>query len=189
MNTSAGPQQGGVVGLAVALVAVAASIALAGDAEAGRTAVERELQLAKAASARFHSVVQAERAGYTQASPCIPGEGIHYDKRSLIDTTVTAGEPEVLLYEVKPNGRLGLVGVEYVAVALANTAAGPAPWFLETPPPDGFANPAPVLFGETFDGPMAGHNPAMPWHYDIHVWLWEPNPNGMFVLPNPNVTC
>lgn len=44
-----------------------------------------------------------------------------------------------------------------------------------TPPPLGFFNPAPTIFGQAFDGPMPGHNPEMPWHYDIHVWIFETN--------------
>jgi hypothetical protein len=29
----------------------------------------------------------------------------------------------------------------------------------------------------------------MPVHYDLHVWLWQDNPAGMFALFNPTVTC
>lgn len=36
---------------------------------------------------------------------------------------------------------------------------------------------------------MKGHSAGMPWHYDLHVWLWRDNPNGLFVNWNPNVTC
>ncbi len=32
---------------------------------------------------------------------------------------------------------------------------------------------------------MRGHFPGQPIHYDVHVWVWEPNPNGTFVLPEP----
>jgi hypothetical protein len=26
-------------------------------------------------------------------------------------------------------------------------------------------------------------------HYDLHVWLWKDNPEGMFTPTNPAVTC
>jgi hypothetical protein len=26
-------------------------------------------------------------------------------------------------------------------------------------------------------------------HYDLHVWLYRDNPNGMFAQFNPNVSC
>ena len=38
----------------------------------------------------------------------------------------------------------------------------------------------PQLFGQTFDGPMPGHIPMMPWHWDLHVSIWAHNPSGMF---------
>ena len=47
----------------------------------------------------------------------------------------------------------------------------------------------PSVFGESFEGPMPGHEPGMPWHYDKHVWVWETNPNGMFSQWNPSISC
>ncbi len=40
-----------------------------------------------------------------------------------------------------------------------------------------------------FDGPMLGHAPGMPIHYDLHVWVWRHNPSGTFNEYNPNVRC
>ena len=36
----------------------------------------------------------------------------------------------------------------------------------------------PSLFDLPFDGPMLGHEPGMPIHYDLHVWLYKHNPGG-----------
>jgi len=47
----------------------------------------------------------------------------------------------------------------------------------------------PSLFGQEFDGPMAGHAPGMPVHYDLHVWFWHDNPNGLFAPFNPALSC
>ena len=41
----------------------------------------------------------------------------------------------------------------------------------------------------TFDGPMPGHNPSMPWHFDLHAWLWAENPAGTFAMFNPTLSC
>jgi hypothetical protein len=30
--------------------------------------------------------------------------------------------------------------------------------------------------------------PAFP-HYQLHVWVWKNNPNGMYTPFNPNVSC
>ena len=60
----------------------------------------------------------------------------------------------------------------------------------------GLAADAPTLFGRTFEGPMdAEHRPpghpdySGPDHYDLHVWLWQGNPDGIFAEFNPNVSC
>jgi hypothetical protein len=155
---------------------VIAALALGGAVCAGAQPLPRDLQAAKAASARFHSLQQASRAGYVRESPCIPGEGFHYGNMSLLmDTVLDPRRPELLLYELKPNGKLRLVGVEYfIADADQNLAT---------------TDDRPSLFGQPFVGPMAGHFPGQPAHYELHVWLWEPSPNGMFAQANPNVNC
>ena len=145
-------------------------------APAGAMHLEGDLQAAKAASARFHSVKQATRAGYVRESPCIPGEGFHYGKMSLLtDTVLDPRRPELMLYELKPNGKLRLVGVEYfIADADQNLAT---------------TEDRPSLFGRPFDGPMAGHFPGQPAHYELHVWFWAANPAGLFALWNPTLAC
>jgi hypothetical protein len=69
-------------------------------------------------------------------------------------------QPDVLLYEPTKNGKLRLVVVEYFAPVIVNGT----PWFGPGPPPAGQFNSAPSLFGQTFEGPMPGHEPVMPWH-------------------------
>ena len=31
--------------------------------------------------------------------------------------------------------------------------------------------------------------PPQPWHYDLHVWLWEKNPDGIFAQYNRRLSC
>jgi hypothetical protein len=33
------------------------------------------------------------------------------------------------------------------------------------------------------------HLTPQPWHYDLHVWLWEQNPDGIFAQYNRRVSC
>ena len=92
--------------------------------------------------------------------------------------------PELLLYVPKPDGGYRLTGVEYFeAVLLRSPATNEvAPWFSPDPWPSNYqvVTPTPQLFGQTFDGPMPGHIPTMPWHWDLHAWIWAHNPSGMF---------
>lgn len=162
----------------VATVATAAAVlcssATAAEAEDG------SLQAAKAATARYHSIGQAVADGYVLSSPCtsspMGGMGFHYENHALMrDPAIDPERPEILLYAPGRNGKLQLVGIEY--------------WRADS---DG--NPAstadrPQVFGVPFNGPMPGHHPSMPMHYDLHVWLWKTNPAGMFAQFNPRVTC
>ncbi len=154
-----------------------------------------DLQSVRAAVAKYHSLKQAEAAGYSLAGqPCVDSPfgamGFHaVNMRLLADLAVDPLEPEILLYAPKASGGYRLVGVEYWMIALANTESGPAPWLGTEPPPLGFFNAAPSLFGQPFDGPMEGHEPGMPWHYDLHVWVFEHNPAGVFAMFNPALSC
>ena len=176
--------------LAAVLVITAAGIALARSGP-----LSSDLQAVRSAVSRFHSYDQAAAAGYvTAGEPCVssPGGtmGIHAVNFALLGSGQNDPlEPPILLYIPRADGSLRLVAVEYFAVALANTANGPAPWFEATPPPDGFFNTAPSILGHTFDGPMPGHNPQMPWHYDMHAWVLESNPAGTFAPFNPALAC
>lgn len=170
--------------------------ALAPSALAKAGPLPSELQAVRAAVARYHSYGRALADGYSAAGePCVaePGlgtMGIHAVNFDLLASGVIDPlRPEILLYVPRANGSLRLVGVEYWMIALANTADGPSPWFDDDPPPLGFFNPAPVLFGRAFDGPMPGHNPSMPWHYDLHAWVFEQNPAGTLFPFNPALSC
>ena len=184
-------------GRTAALFAVAVlTLTMSGSALAspGANGAGASLAAVRAATAHLHDPSRAAEAGYIPVSPCeeipgIGGMGVHYLNPALAaDLAIDPLTPELLLFAPSGNG-WRLVGVEYFSVALANTASGPAPWFGQDVPPLGFFNPAPEMFGRTFDGPMPGHTAAMPWHYDLHAWIWQANPAGIFATWNPKVSC
>lgn len=179
------------------LLALVASALLFAGVAAGRvmaqSSAERQaLSAARAATAQYHNEDKALEDGFLSTFQCVEvpglgGMGVHYVNPSrMMDTNVSAASPEVLLYAPQPNGRMRLIGLEYYAPVLA----GGQPWFgdHDNPPPS-VDNPAPVLFGRVFDGPLPGHGPGQPWHYELHVWAWSHNPAGLFFPFNPNVRC
>ncbi len=99
--------------------------------------------------------------------------GIHFLNPALITPTPDPMHPQILLYE-PVDGTMKLVGAE---------------WFV---PVSTGAKKPPELFGHKFWGPMEGHFPLMPdtlVHYDLHVWLFKDNPEGLFAPTNPAVKC
>ncbi|HEX6107719.1 MAG TPA: hypothetical protein VFZ26_19190 [Gemmatimonadales bacterium] len=77
-------------------------------------------------------------------------------------------EPEILVYAPSPSGGVKLAALEYVVAAPAWEPAHPGV--------------APSLNGVEFDdhrAPEAWHGLGFP-HYDLHAWVWEHNPAGVF---------
>lgn len=134
------------------------------------------------ATRQFRDVDNAVAAGYMRVSDCtelpgVDGMGIHYLHPALAgDTVVDLAQPELLVYQEGRDGELHLGAVEYfVADADQDLSTD---------------DDRPSLAGRyAFDGPMEGHEPGMPVHYDLHVWLYEHNPAGQLAAWNSRVHC
>ena len=167
--------------VALAFVATLAGVAYAATGTTDPQ-VLRDLAKVRRATAKYHDVNAALADGFIQTPACVAspdgGMGIHFiHPARLMDPAENILEPEVLLYVETGNG-MKLLGVEYFYGIGAPDTPIPNP-----------APPAPILFGRAFDGPMDAHEPGQPPHYDLHVWIWQPNPSGMFAPFNPNVNC
>ena len=110
--------------------------------------------------------------GITGVEPRVNGTGTHTDFLS----------PAVLIYEPQADGSLELVAVENLTFIDAWESAG--------------NTASPTFLGVEFD--MMADDPATPDldeghmfepHYDLHVWLYRDNPNGMFTQFNPAASC
>jgi hypothetical protein len=77
------------------------------------------------------------------------------------------------IYEQK-GGRLRLLGVEFLVIADAWNATHAGP---------------PVLMGQHFHYVGSPNRYGLPAFYELHVWAWRDNPNGMFVDWNTAVSC
>ena len=137
---------------------------------------------------KYKDPVAAVRDGYYSTVGCVdfpaggtehgsmeykPGAmGVHFINMALVGPKLDSTKPQVLLYE--PVGdKLVLTGAE---------------WFVPTE----VSKTPPTILGHQLMGPMEGHAPIMPaelHHWDLHVWLWKDNPNGMFSATNSAVKC
>jgi hypothetical protein len=142
----------------------------------------------KAALEKYKDPIAAVRDGYLSTIGCVdfpaggmehgameykPGAmGVHFINMGLVNPKLDSTKPQVLLYE--PVGdKLVLTGAE---------------WFVPTQ----MSKTPPTILGHQLQGPMEGHTPVMPaelHHWDLHVWLWKNNPNGMFSPTNSAVKC
>jgi hypothetical protein len=132
-----------------------------------------EVDKLRASLAPYTSLALAQGAGYDVAlTDCmsngdIGAMGIHYGKPALIDASLDATQPEVLIYEPGPSGSMSLVGVEFVVPFALAPKSGPAP----------------SLFGQRFiPDDVFGL-------WTLHVWTHRTNPNGTFAQWNPRVHC
>lgn len=160
----------------------------AGPVSAQQPALSAELQSARTLLERYADPIAAVHDGFFSTVGCIEypngaaegtmqyaagGMGVHFLNVQHIGPELDPARPQVLIYQP--------VGDRLVLVA--------AEWFM---PAELVAADPPTIFGQTLQGPMEGHKPLMPpglHHYDLHVWLWKENPEGVFSPTNPAVRC
>jgi hypothetical protein len=146
-----------------------------------------DLSTARAATAGFHQVDAANAAGYGILvrdlagltcidSPGVGVMGIHYaNGLALGDAVVDPAKPEALVYQPLPNGKLRLVAAEYIVFQGAWLEAG--------------NTSGPTLFGQPLKLIPMGNRYGLPPFYEIHAWIWQHNPSGMFKDWNPSGSC
>lgn len=129
------------------------------------------------ATAHLHRFENAAPGGWdVQVTGCMEhptegGMGYHFGNfEYYLDGEADPAEPEVLLYEPAPNGKLRLVAVEYAV-----------PFFAWAGDPD--VDDPPQLFGRDMKRVDAQDE------WQLHVWIWKHNPSGIFEDWNPDVSC
>ena len=169
------PMHVGLIRLAALCLLAVAIAAPAGTAGPPATLVEE----VRRATARFGDAGAASTAGYAPFLGCVSGPqsgamGLHYVNGTLVgDGLIDAQQPEALMYELK-DGRLRLLGVEYIVLAEA--------WDKQNKTP-------PTLMGQVFHLTGSPNRYGIPAFYALHVWAWKQNPNGVFADWNPKVSC
>jgi hypothetical protein len=109
--------------------------------------------------------------GITAVEPRVNGVGIHTDFLT----------PSVLVYEPQADGSLELVAIENLVFQKAWYEAG------NTAPPEFLGN----QYYSVVNNPVTDVDEAHGFepHYELHIWLYRDNPNGMFAPFNPAATC
>ena len=119
--------------------------------------------------------------GYGPVLGCVSGPdqgamGVHFINPALLtDGVLDATRPEALIYEFT-NGGARLVGVEFIVLASV--------WHQNHPP-----NEPPVLQDQLLHFVDSPNRFGLPAFYELHVWAWRDNPNGVFVDWNTRVSC
>jgi len=134
------------------------------------------------ATNRFLDINVATKEGWVRGTPCVSGPnsgamGVHYILPARVgDGMLNATEPEALIYEPLPNGAMRLVGVEFIVLA--------ADW-AKLHPEGG----TPAVDGHLTHYVGEPNRYGLPAFYELHVWAWEKNPNGVFADWNSRVSC
>ena len=163
------------IGLAAAFLASCSSGGT-GHRAGSETPLAQEV---RRATERYQDVTAATAAGYALFLGCVSSPqsgamGVHYVNGELVgDGKLDASRPEALMYEPR-NGKLELVGVEYIVLAAAWDAASKTP---------------PTLMGQLFHYNTSPNRYGIPAYYSLHVWAWRNNPTGVFMDWNPSVSC
>lgn len=167
-------------------------------ADVPRTQPDQALQQIARQLEPFKDVSYALSQGYIQASPCeehptLGAMGHHYVKPSLLGLTAPVNgringtgtytgvnPPPILLYIPDGDGGLRLAGIELLVFAEAWNAAN---------------NHPPMYRGREYnymaDDPATAQDEAhnfMP-HFDLHIWLFDHNPSGLYAQWNPALSC
>lgn len=139
------------------------------------------IRIVRESTERFQDVAEAGRAGYVLTFGCVSGPdagamGLHFVNFDLLGKGVLdPTAPQIVIYEAQPDGRLKLIGADFLVFA--------APWDKAHP-----GNP-PELMGQLFHYFESPNRFGLDAFYTLHVWAWKDNPNGAFVNWHPNVSC
>jgi hypothetical protein len=140
------------------------------------------VKVIREATARFRDVSVAEAEDYHLLFGCVSGSdtgamGLHYANTSLVfDDELDPTRPEIMIYEPTSDGRLRLVGADFLILAEA--------WHRKHP-----ATETPQIMGQLLHLFESPNRFGLPAFYTLHVWAWKENPNGMFVNWHRNVSC
>lgn len=176
----------------IAAVVATASLASAASAAKSNTGLTSQLALARIATAKYvNGLDRAKADGYTIITKMIPSMGYHYMNPKITGFDVT--KPPILVYE--HHGSTWQLGaLEWVFTS--KPAKPPLPgakygsFGAGCHYADGSYVPSATQAGCPKTAPGSGAAFSF-WHpllITLHVWLWYPNPSGLYASTNPLVS-
>jgi len=138
------------------------------------------VKVVRESTRRFRDVSVAEAEGYSLLFGCVSGAdtgamGLHYVNLSLVgDGELDPARPEIVIYEPQPDGRVRLLGADFLVFADTWHATHTA---------------TPQIMGQLMHLFESPNRFGLPAFYTLHVWAWKDNPNGTFVNWHPKVSC
>jgi hypothetical protein len=152
-------------------------------------ALIRQLALARAGTAKYvNDLALAKHDGYSIITKMIPNMGYHFLNGKVTGFDVT--KPAILVYE--HNGSKWQLGaLEWVWPTKPAKAPLPGATYGSFPAACHYADGTfvPAATQDACAKTAPGSNAAFTfWHPDLvtmHVWVWHPNPSGLFSGMNP----
>ena len=180
-----------IIALLVAASAIAPT-ALASSSPASSAKLATQLALARAATAKYaNDLTRAKADGYGIITQMIPSMGYHYLNPKVKGFDIR--RPDILVYQHRGTSwQLG--ALEWVFPSIPKTEPVPGAKYGAFGAACHYVDGT-FVFAESQDkcaatSPTSGAKFNF-WHpplVTLHIWLWYPNPSGLFSGTNPLVT-
>ena len=152
------------------------------------SSLAHKLAQARTATAKYvTNLSRAKKDGYMIITQNMPGMGYHYLNPNISDFDVR--KPAILVYEKTSNG-MQLGALEWVFPSMPTKPTLPHATYGFFPAAchykDGTFTPADAESDCAAKSPSSGSAFNF-WHpplYTLHVWIWYPNPDGLYSSTN-----
>jgi hypothetical protein len=158
----------------------------------GNAILTKDIAAARTATAKYATnLAKAQADGYKIITKMMPNMGYHFLNPGISGFNVR--KPQILVYEHTSNNTWQLGALEWVFTSIPKTPPLPNATFGFFPAGchynDGTFVPEPSQQDCPATAPGSGASFFF-WHpdlYTMHVWVWYPNPAGLYSSTNPLV--
>ena len=168
-----------------------ATVAADAMSPAAATSLASQLAAARQATAKYATnLARAEADGYFIITKMMPNMGYHFLNPNISGFDVT--KPPILVYEHR-GSTWQLGALEWVFTSMPTSVPLPNATFGSFPAACHYADGTfiPDKTAATCPTTAPGSNAKFTfWHPDLitmHVWIWYPNPAGLYSSTNPDV--